>query len=547
MFVVHGGGPEVERRARELARFYAPVGADGVHLHAAPALGLTYGVVDLATGAGGAGAELVVWGDRLPLDATGLLDAPDDTLRGIDGIVAALAVAPDRARLFAGTATIATLYEAGADGVRAWSSHAVAAVFLAAGTARIAHEGIPELLATGVVGADRSLIAGAVPVESGTCVDFAGGGPRARPVMPLDRRWRPVGEDEAAAAVRERLLESVPRRVAGRRVVLGLTAGLDSRVSLGALRAGGVPVAAVTVGGPESPDVAGARAIAARLGLEHDVVAPPVPSAGGLATATARDVRWNEGVVGLSRGSESRLDAGSVFVHGGGGEVGRAYYYARTARNVREPSPQRLRRLLGLERQVPGAPPAVAALLRERTDAWLRTGEAAGASGWRVLDVVAGEHKLRQVNRGYLIPGRAGLVAAFATPAVQAALASLPTPAKVEAAAHREALRAWLPELPPDPPAAGQRRGVPRAVRRLAARIRERRAATRIAPAGERDEVRAWLARALDAPLVEELLGREWIEREAARCRADDAPALFRAQRWAGVLALDEALRELRR
>ncbi|HEX8204749.1 MAG TPA: asparagine synthase-related protein [Solirubrobacteraceae bacterium] len=542
LFAVHVPGgdaaAEVDRRAQRLLAFYAPVGGVRLHLYRGPSL--VYGAVDLAADLPGADEELVVWGDRLPIAP---LEAGDDALRALDPVVAALAVAPGRARLVVGTATITTLYEAAGAEARAWSSHAVAAAFLADGRAKLDAEAIPELLATGAIGADRSLVAGVRPVEAGTCVEFGPDGPTVRALMPAERRWRLVGERDAAAAVRERLLESVPRRVAGRRVVLGLTAGLDSRVALGALRASGTPFEAVTVGGEGSPDVAGARAIAERLGLEHEVVVPPVPDATRLATDATRDVRWNEGTVGLSRGSETALGADEVFVHGGGGEVGRAYYYAGIARSHGTPGPRQLRRLFALDRQLPDAPPAVAALLRERSAVWLRAAEAAGVDGWRVLDVVAAEQKLRQVNRGYLIPGRAGLIAVFATPALQSALASLTAADKVAAAGHRAALEAWVPELPADPPA-GQRRGVPRPVRRVAARLRARRP---VARAGERDQVRAWLAGALDAPLVESLLGRDWIAAESARCRGDDPGALFRAQRWIGVLALEEALRELSR
>ncbi|HEX2087044.1 MAG TPA: hypothetical protein VHF89_15290, partial [Solirubrobacteraceae bacterium] len=85
-----------------------------------------------------------------------------------------------------------------------------------------------------------------------------------------------------------------------------------------------------------------------------------------------------------------------------------------------------------------------------------------------------------------------------------------------------------------------------RPLRRVASRVRARRAAAAPPrPSGHHRDVRAWLAEALEAEPIAGVLGTGWAAEQAARCRADDAIAVTLGERCAGVVALDEALREL--
>lgn len=99
--------------------------------------------------------------------------------------------------------------------------------------------------------------------------------PRAEPVPASARRRR-----AAIGELAEALLATVePLRDLGEPVNLALTGGRDTRVLAALLHAARVPFRVTTNGLDTHPDVIIARMIAARLGVEHTVIAPPQTAA----------------------------------------------------------------------------------------------------------------------------------------------------------------------------------------------------------------------------------------------------------------------------
>lgn len=86
--------------------------------------------------------------------------------------------------------------------------------------------------------------------------------------VPTSRR----GKRAAIEGLAEALVETV--RPLTDQVNLALTGGRDSRLMAALLHAAGVPFRATTNGLDDHPDVVIARQIAARLGVEHNVIAP---------------------------------------------------------------------------------------------------------------------------------------------------------------------------------------------------------------------------------------------------------------------------------
>jgi hypothetical protein len=217
-------------------------------------------------------AGAVAFGEPLPaaLDARRLLDAAPDELRAIDGATAALAVDGDRACLASGAGGPGMLYRASSGAVDAWSTHAVAAAWLAQGRARVDPGAMPEQLAAEFVGGERSLIEGARPLPQATRIAVDDERGRLTDFWPAPERWDAVPEDAAAEHAERHLLEGLSRRASA----LGephasLTAGLDSRVVAVALREIGVRARAFTWGEPDWEDVRGGADVAGRLGLRH--------------------------------------------------------------------------------------------------------------------------------------------------------------------------------------------------------------------------------------------------------------------------------------
>ncbi|WP_343947517.1 asparagine synthase-related protein [Nonomuraea longicatena] len=96
--------------------------------------------------------------------------------------------------------------------------------------------------------------------------------PMPQASAPATKREKRAAIDELAQAL---LATVAPLRSAGEPVNLALTGGRDTRVLGALLHAAGVPFRATTNGLDTHPDVILARRLAARLKVEHTVIAPP--------------------------------------------------------------------------------------------------------------------------------------------------------------------------------------------------------------------------------------------------------------------------------
>jgi hypothetical protein len=230
-----------------------------------------------------------------------------------------------------------------------------------------------------------------------------------------------------------------------------------------------------------------------------------------------------------------------AFVNGAGGETGRCFYYADRA--LGEP-PADLARVVSepLADRIAGARPEAIEALHERVRSWVAEAEGTGVEGWRVLDVLYAEQRVRRWLRGMLPQLPAAMVGAFTAPEVQRGLASLPVEERASSGFHRRFIEERAPELLPQVgtrDSGGGRRPLARIARRL----------RRGSLDGEwtaRPEYRDWIADAvLGSPLAIEGLGERWCARTRSRFYAGDAFAMERALWLGGPVALQEALREL--
>jgi hypothetical protein len=175
---------------------------------------------------------------------------------------------------------------------------------------------------------------------------------------------------------------------------------------------------------------------------------------------------------------------------------------------------------------------------------WVAGVEARGVTGWRVLDVVCAEQRVRRRLRGLLPPVAAPAIGALTAPEVQRGLISLPLEERLRDGFARRFVDERMPGLAPAParrPVAG-RRPLSRIARRAAGGgpLAVRWTAT--------PEFREWVADAvLGGPLATEAMGERWCRRTRSRFYAGDATATDRALWLAGPVALQEALATLPR
>ncbi|HEV2813681.1 MAG TPA: asparagine synthase-related protein, partial [Solirubrobacteraceae bacterium] len=231
LFVVAAPAAVVAERAQRLARFY---GRGPLSLTDVPAAGAAVGCI---------GPESLVFGSPDPL-----------------GLGVVVAVEDDRVVVRTGATNVVALYAAGA----AWSTHATAAAYLGTGRVELRDEAAAELAALGFVPGDATTLHGVRAVPAGTVVEVTRGGSRERQV-PVDVAGHGAAEEELLDALREQTAGAAP-------LTLGLSGGLDSRAVAAGLADAGIAFEAVTWGADDWPDVAGARRVAAALGVPHRVV-----------------------------------------------------------------------------------------------------------------------------------------------------------------------------------------------------------------------------------------------------------------------------------
>jgi hypothetical protein len=547
-----GGGVDevVERRLERLTGFYGPLGAGGYERRTHPAVGVSAGSIELGGGPQAPRETLQFGGSLAPgLDSAAALRAADDaTLRSIPGAVAAIAADDDGAALVTGPVAPTMLYEASSDELTAWSTHAVAAALLATGSAAVDPRSLPTFVASEYVGGARSLVAGVRAVPPATLIIAAAGGVAERSYWPAPERWRAAEPGTEQRGAELALLETLDAALSPvDRPVLGLTGGADSRVVAVAMRELGLEFEAMTFGEPEWPDVREGARIAGALGVAHRFQPLELWSDDEALRRVPGEVRWNEGAIHIGFGRVRFPASMGAWVTGAGAETGRAYYHRRVDGDGREPDAVELGAVMrqALAPRLAGASREAVEGVGERIDAWLAAAEATGARGWRALDVLYGEQRLRSWGRANLPHESAPMVFAFGHPRVQRALASLPVADQRSDAFQRRFIGRLAPEvaLAPAPERSGL---VGRALRRVGLRSGAR------SPLADhwadRPEFRSWVAdELLASPLLVESLGGAWVERVRGGFERGDAELEALALWVAAPAALDRSLAELNR
>lgn len=554
----------MEQRLRRLTGYYAPIGASAPAVQWRRQGRLMLGYLSLEPLEGAEAphdphdGSLMVFGEPLPsgLDnAAALITASDQQLRQLDGAGAAAAFMEDRVCIITYCGGPSMLYAAEAEGTTAWATHAVAAAFLASGRAELDGEALPELVATEFVGDERTVIKDARAVPAATRVDIDGHGrPRARSYWPDAERWAPLPAPEASAAAERALLQSLDARLSRlRSPVLGLTAGLDSRVVALALRELDVPFRAFTWTAAAAEDTAGAAAVARELGVSHEAL--DVRRHGdeqGLRTMLA-EVRWGEALGQLGPwGTQPWPACVGALVTGRGGEAGRAFYY-RDRVGRRGPDLPELVGALPFDAYLAGADPAARARLRRRVRGWVEDAQALGYRGWPCLDVLYARQRQRRWGRESVSRIATSYVPALDTPDVARALCSLPLSDLLSDGFHRRFIASRSQALAVPAPTAGRtpgalERGFIR-FRRSAGRLRHRRAPRSSWPLaalwGDYPLSREWFADTLTRPIVRDALGETWAAQTRRGFLADERHATQRTLRLARPIALQAALADL--
>lgn len=455
---------------------------------------------------------------------------PGATLR-VDGSAADLSTSP---------VDVTAAYRCG-DAV---STHAVVAAVLGCGEARVRPGALAELLAFGHPANRDHVVDGVTALEAGAGWRIDGRGVRQ---LASPRAWALVAEQEAYAVAVDELHATLERwSAAAGSVALGLTAGRDSRVVAVALHALGIDARTYTWGAPASEDCREAARIARELGLAHELVDPPLLADAEVVATAERAVRWTEGAAPLGFiAGQSRLDA-DVNLTGAGGELGRAFHYAYLARNFRHPS---LTQLAGVWRPQARLDPRVAPEARDAVATAARhaleQAAATGVSGWRTLDVVYAQQRMRRWGRSGIAPtSGAAYGPVFLEPQLAAALVSLPLEDRLTDGFHRRYLGERAPALVPPPPPR-QRAGVPPVLRRAIARVRRDRRAPEPGTStllGAYPQTHEYLAGVARHGLVRDGLGEDWAGDLHAGVRACDARAIDAALTLAGPVTLADAL-----
>jgi hypothetical protein len=536
---------DLQARIRRLAGFYGVLGDPRLSVRRLDRLGTTVGVIDF----GNRVHELdrpLTWGGSLPWAlSTGeaLRSAGEKELRGLDGVLGAVAACEEEVCVIEGAGTgFPALHEARSSVAEAWSSHAVAAAWLAHGSVAVDPDAVVELIGYKYVGGNRSMLRGVTVVDAATRIRVHTRGVERETWWPAGERWSLVDQEVAYEHTEAALLESLARRVGPGGVMLGLTAGLDSRVAAVALRVLGIPFEAVTVGAPGDYDVEGAAGVARGLGVKHRILAVEPTTDSSPRSAADAQARWNDGSGRAAAVRARASDLGAVtFVTGGGGETGRALLYRLTARNYRRPTQRQLARLAASTGGVEGARPEAVGLVRRRSEEAVARAYELGCTGWHALDVVAADERERRIYRALSTPGSSDLVVSFCVPDVQRGLTSLPLAERLDDGFHRRFIARHAPAVAPAP-GPSQRPGLPPFARRLASATRAR--LPQGAPPGVPlpPDVDAWLADVLASPILTGPLGPGWARRVREGIASGDAEAIETALIAAAPVALSEAL-----
>ena len=549
----------IEQRVTALAGFYARVAEPTVSFDYWGQTRLFAGSISFTEEPDEAG-DVLVWGEPLPSSlrsAQAILTAGDNRLREIAGQTLAVAPGERQARIVTGAGLVASAYVAEGSESTAWASHAVAAAFLATGRATFDQDRLPELIARNFVGGGRTLIKESSVLPVATVVDIDGSKASTRTFWSGAERWAPVPSQDAQELAEEALCATLIQRTQDFDVNVGLTAGLDSTVVGLALSDLGLPFRTFTWGTERAPDLDAARRTSQILGVEHQRLDPVEPEPEEAIEFILGAVRWTEGI-GAASVVERRWPTGrTVAVMGVGGEIGRAFYYtAGLAKAFPEPSPRQVIRFFDAGKAIAGADRRARRLLREAETAWVAEALEDGVSGWRCLDHVYAEQRVRNWGRGMTPRLGTPVVAAFATSEVARGLSSLTQRLRTEDGFHRAVLarRAELARPGEAAPMAGGLRSAAAnlpGARFVAHRIRRLKRERDERQWGGREvwtrhsEARRWVCQAIESEPVLETMGRSWVDRAIRGFTNDLHHETEMALQCAGAVAFRSALEEL--
>jgi hypothetical protein len=541
------GLPEdLPARLERIRAFYEPVGIDRLSV-VNPADNLIAGEVGDGERRLAAGAGTLVWGEQLPAGVD-VADAVASQLRAIAGITAAFAWRDGSLVVANSPSGPATLYEAG----EAVATHAVAAALLAGAPLELDRTAVAEFVAMDFAGGHRTLLRDVKAVPPASRIILSAEDARREEYWPARERWRLLAEADAYSAAERELVATIRRRTSGMRLGLPLTAGLDSTVAATALSDAGARPAAFTWGNAGWPDSIGAAATAQRFGFAHSVSGFEPLSSEECVADLDREARWADGIAALATVRRSWPHDVDAFVAGMGGESGRAFYYdAWSALFAPRPDSERLLIALGGAGRLRGADDQARAALEQSLREWVDDARATGATGWRVLDVLYAEQRVRRWGRSQLPRLHADVIPLFTPVPIARALVSMPLEERLTDGFHRRflAARGIQPSSSPaDLPRYSRLSWFAR--RRLYA-FRGRRRPPYDDPVdlllqsvwADKRDVADWLrTEVLRRPAVAESLGAGWAEETWAAFEAGRIRSSERLMRAAGVAAFASAL-----
>ncbi len=150
-------------------------------------------------------------------------------------------------------------------------------------------------------------------------------------VVPWTPSWQPSSQVEFTRALTAFVHPQIPE---GRRISLGLSGGLDSRLLLALSTPGAAPFSTHTFGDPEHADVQVASTLAGQLGCIHRTWHEDIPDADASIALVRRTVVQNQAitsassVLGLRYFSNLHRD-GLIVIDGALGEVARRQFLNR--------------------------------------------------------------------------------------------------------------------------------------------------------------------------------------------------------------------------
>jgi hypothetical protein len=426
------------------------------------------------------------------------------------------------------------------------STHAIVAALLGNGRVGIRPEALAELLAFGHPANDAHVVDDVVALEADTCLEVTSSGVRDR--SPTAPRLELVPEDAAYTHAVHSLHAALDAGARRGRIALGLTAGRDSRVVAAALRAGGLEAQTYTWGAGDAPDAAGATAVATSLGLDHRTISPRMLADDEVVAVARAAVTWTEGTAPIGVVDGHRELGVDVNVTGAGGELGRAFHYAYVAQNRRQPTTRHLEALwqphVTLDDTID---PAAREHVRDAARTALGRAAQTDVTGWRLLDVVYAQQRMRRWGRSGIAPtSDAAYLPAFLEPEVARSLISLPLRDRLTDGFHRRYLSEHAPEIALPAPRR-QRAWVPAAARRVASSVRRRR----VSPPPPADighfatHYPATLSYLRDTvlrhPLVARGLGDNYAERLAREVEHGNGVAVLAALQLGGATLMADA------